>query len=191
MKILFIDTETGGLDPKISAALIQLSGVIRINKKDVEKFNFYIKPFEHSEVSPEALKVQGRTTEELESEKYKSEKEVFKQFTELLDKYVDKYNKKDKFIVAGYNVKFDINMLNSFFKRNRSNYLFSYISSVTIDPLPCIGFLQLCGILPELENNKLETWCKHFGIEFSAHDSMEDVLATEKLIFKIAQLLRK
>lgn len=190
MKILFIDTETGGLDPKISA-LIQLSGVIRIDKKDVEKFNFFIKPFEYSEVTPEALKVQGRTEEDFKTDRYKSEKEVFKQFTELLDKYVDKYNKKDKFIVAGYNVKFDVNMLNSFFKRNGSNYLFSYINYVTIDPLPCIGFLQLCGILPELENNKLETWCKYFGIEFSAHDSMEDILATEKLIFKIAQLLRK
>ena len=35
-KIIFIDTETGGVNPE-KAALIQLSGIIRIDKKDVEK----------------------------------------------------------------------------------------------------------------------------------------------------------
>ena len=68
MKILFLDTETGGVNPKESA-LIQLSGIVRIDKKDVEEFNFFIKPFEGSEVNPKALEVQGRTLEELDSEK--------------------------------------------------------------------------------------------------------------------------
>ena len=190
MKILFIDTETGGVDPKISA-LIQLSGIVRIDKKDVEEFNFFIRPFEHSEVSPEALKVQGRTLEDLKSEKYISEEKAYFYFKKILDKYVNKYDKNDKFIIAGYNVKFDIEILQALFKRQKDNYLFSYISSNILDPLPCIGMLQLCEILPVLENNKLETWCKYFGIEFSAHDSLEDIRATKQLIFKIAKLLRK
>lgn len=186
MKILFLDTETGGVNPKESA-LIQLSGIVRIDKKDVEEFNFFIKPFEGSEVNPKALEVQGRTLEELDSEKYKSEAETYFYFKKILDKYINKYDN----IVAGYNVKFDIEMLQSFFKRQNDNYLFSYISSATIDPLPCIGFLQLCGILPVLENNKLETWCNYFGIEFQAHDSLEDIKATKELIFKIVSLVRK
>ena len=53
MKILFIDTETGGVNPKESA-LIQLSGIVRIDKKDVEEFNFFIKPFARSEVNAKA-----------------------------------------------------------------------------------------------------------------------------------------
>ena len=190
MKILFIDTETGGVNPKESA-LIQLSGIVRIDKKDVEEFNFYVKPFQDSEVNPKALEVQGRTLKELEDEKYKSEAETYFYFKKILDKYVNKYDKEDKFIVTGYNVKFDIDMLQAFFKRQNDNYLFSYISSSPIDPLPCIGMLQLCGLLPVLENNKLETWCKHFGIEFKAHDSLEDIKATKELIFKIAKLIRK
>ena len=189
-KIIFIDTETGGVNPE-KAALIQLSGIIRIDKKDVEKFNFYIKPFENSEVTEKALEVQGRTLEELKTDKYVEEKEVYKQFIELLDKYVDKYDRTDKFVVAGYNVRFDVDILKAFFQRHGNNFLFSYLDSSMLDPLYSIRLLQIAEILPVLENNKLETWCKHFGIELKAHDSLEDIEATKKLIGKLISLIRK
>ena len=189
-KIIFIDTETGGVNPE-KAALIQLSGIIRIDKKDVEKFNFYIKPFENSEVTEKALEVQGRTLEELKTDKYVEEKEVYKQFINLLDKYIDKYDRTDKFIVAGYNVRFDVDILKAFFQRHGNNFLFSYLDSSMLDPLYSIRLLQIAEVLPVLENNKLETWCKHFGIEFSAHDSLEDIEATKKLIGKFFSLISK
>lgn len=189
-KIIFIDTETGGVNIEKSA-LIQLSGIIRVNKKDVETFNFFIKPFENSEVNEKALEVQGRTLEELKTEKYIEEKEVYKQFVNLLDKYVDKYDRTDKFIVAGYNVRFDVDMLKAFFQRHGNNFLFSYLDSSMLDPLYSIRLLQVAGILPVLENNKLETWCKHFGIELKAHDSLEDIEATKKLIGKLIELIKK
>ena len=189
-KIIFIDTETGGVNPE-KAALIQLSGIIRIHKKDVEKFNFYIKPFENSEVNEKALEVQGRTLEELKTDKYVEEKEVYKQFINLLDKYIDKYDRTDKFIVAGYNVRFDVDILKAFFQRHGNNFLFSYLDSSMLDPLYSIRLLQIAEVLPVLENNKLETWCKHFGIELKAHDSLEDIEATKKLIGKLISLIRK
>lgn len=189
-KIIFIDTETGGVNPE-KAALIQLSGIIRIDKKDVEKFNFYIKPFENSEVTEKALEVQGRTLEELKTDKYVEEKEVYKQFINLLDKYIDKYDRTDKFIVAGYNVRFDVDVLKAFFQRHGNNFLFSYLDSSMLDPLYSIRLLQIAEVLPVLENNKLETWCKYFGIELKAHDSLEDIEATKKLIGKLISLIRK
>nr|DAS49962.1 MAG TPA: DNA polymerase III subunit alpha [Caudoviricetes sp.] len=189
-KIIFIDTETGGVNPE-KAALIQLSGIIRIDKKDVEKFNFYIKPFENSEVTEKALEIQGRTLEELKTDKYVEEKEVYKQFINLLDKYIDKYDRTDKFIVAGYNVRFDVDILKAFFQRHGNNFLFSYLDSSMLDPLYSIRLLQIAEVLPVLENNKLETWCKHFGIELKAHDSLEDIVATKKLIGKLISLIRK
>ena len=189
-KIIFIDTETGGVNPE-KAALIQLSGIIRIDKKDVEKFNFYIKPFENSEVNEKALEVQGRTLEELKTDKYVEEKEVYKQFINILDKYIDKYDRADKFIVAGYNVRFDVDILKAFFQRHGNNFLFSYLDSSMLDPLYSIRLLQIAEVLPVLENNKLETWCKHFGIELKAHDSLEDIEATKKLIGKLISLIRK
>ena len=189
-KIIFIDTETGGVNPE-KAALIQLSGIIRIDKKDVEKFNFYIKPFENSEVTEKALEVQGRTLEELKTDKYVEEKEVYKQFINILDKYIDKYDRTDKFIVAGYNVRFDVDILKAFFQRHGNNFLFSYLDSSMLDPLYSIRLLQIAEVLPVLENNKLETWCKHFGIELKAHDSLEDIEATKKLMGKLISLIRK
>lgn len=190
IKIIFIDTETGGVNAEKSA-LIQLSGIIEVDGTEKEKFNFYIKPFKNSEVNEKALEVQGRTLEELETEKYIDESIIYKKFLEILDKYIDKYDKNDKFIVAGYNVKFDIDILKAFFERNNNKFLFSYFNSSMLDPLYSVRLLQVAGMLPVLENNKLETWCKYFNIELKAHDSLQDITATKKLIEKLVELIKK
>lgn len=189
-KIIFIDTETGGVNAEKSA-LIQLSGIIEIDGTEKEKFNFYIKPFENSELNEKALEVQGRTLEELGTEKYIDESIIYKKFLEILDKYIDKYDKNDKFIVAGYNVKFDIDILKALFERNNNKFLFSYFNSSMLDPLYSVRLLQVAGMLPVLENNKLETWCKYFNIELKAHDSLQDITATKKLIEKLIELIKK
>ena len=189
-KIIFIDTETGGVNTEKSA-LIQLSGIIEVDGTEKEKFNFYIKPFENSEVNEKALEVQGRTLEELGTEKYIDESIIYKKFLEILDKYIDKYDKDDKFIVAGYNVKFDIDILKALFERNNNKFLFSYFNSSMLDPLYSVRLLQVAGMLPVLENNKLETWCKYFNIELKAHDSLQDITATKKLIEKLIELIKK
>ena len=189
-KIIFIDTETGGVNAEKSA-LIQLSGIIEVDGAEKEKFNFYIKPFENSEVNEKALEVQGRTLEELGTEKYIDESIIYKKFLEILDKYIDKYDKNDKFIVAGYNVKFDIDILKALFERNNNKFLFSYFNSSMLDPLYSVRLLQVAGMLPVLENNKLETWCKYFNIELKAHDSLQDITATKKLIEKLVELIKK
>ncbi len=188
-KIIFIDTETGGVNAEKSA-LIQLSGIIEVDGTEKEKFNFYIKPFENSEVNEKALEVQGRTLEELGTEKYIDESIIYKKFLEILDKYIDKYDKNDKFIVAGYNVKFDIDILKALFERNNNKFLFSYFNSSMLDPLYSVRLLQVAGMLPVLENNKLETWCKYFNIELKAHDSLQDITATKKLIEKLVELIK-
>ncbi len=190
IKIIFIDTETGGVNANKSA-LIQLSGIIEVDGTEKEKFNFYIKPFKNSEVNEKALEVQGRILEELETEKYIDESIIYKKFLEILDKYIDKYDKNDKFIVAGYNVKFDIDILKALFERNNNKFLFSYFNSSMLDPLYSVRLLQVAGILPVLENNKLETWCKYFNIELKAHDSLQDITATKKLIEKLIELIKK
>ena len=189
-KIIFIDTETGGVNAEKSA-LIQLSGIIEVDGAEKEKFNFYIKPFENSEVNEKALEVQGRTLEELGTEKYIDESIIYKKFLEILDKYIDKYDKNDKFIVAGYNVKFDIDILKALFERNNNKFLFSYFNSSMLDPLYSVRLLQVADMLPVLENNKLETWCKYFNIELKAHDSLQDITATKKLIEKLIELIKK
>lgn len=187
MKILFIDTETGGLNAKKSA-LIQLSGIVRTDKKDVEQFNFFIKPPKDLEISEEALAVQGRKLEDLEN--FDDEEVVFEKFLKLLNRYINPYDKDDKFVVAGYNVGFDVRFLEEFFTRHNNKFLYSYIGRRNLDPLDYILFLQMCGKLPYLENNKLGTWCEYFSIPLDAHDSFNDIVATKKLIFETVKIIK-
>jgi len=191
-KILYIDTETGGVDFQKSA-LIQLSGIVEIDGVEKEKFNFYVKPFFNSEVTEEALQVQGRTFEELSTDKYFDEKIVYRDFVAILDKYIDKYDKTDKFLVAGFNVNFDINIIKALFLRNHNSFLYSYIESASfvLDPMQIVTFLQEAQVLPKLANNKLGTLCEYFNIKFEAHDSMEDIIATKALIKKMLEILSK
>ena len=48
---------------------------------------------------------------------------------------------------------------------------------------------ELIALRELLENNKLGTLCKYFNIDFQAHDSLEDIVATKKLIKKIVSIL--
>lgn len=187
MKILFIDTETGGLSQ--NSALIQLSGIVQIGKNEAEVFNFYVKPFPNSEVTDEALAIQDRTREEIET--FEDEEIVFQKFISILNKYVDKYDKNDKFILASYNTSFDKEVLDRFFKRNGNNFFFSYIYGSYLDPLHMIAPLQLLNKLPVLDNNKLKTWCDYFNIPLINHDSLEDVKATKKLTKELMLLMKK
>lgn len=185
MKILFVDTETGGITKR--SALIQLSGIVQLGKTTAEEFNFFVKPYAGSEVTDEALRIQGRTREEVET--FEPEEVVFKKFMEILDRYIDKYNKEDKFIIAGYNVRFDIDVIGRFLNRHGEKYLFSYIQSTTLDPLQWVAPLQLLKKIPVLKDNKLETWCNYFEIELKAHDSLEDIRATKALTKKMMKLM--
>ncbi|MGL6101081.1 MAG: 3'-5' exonuclease [Fusobacteriaceae bacterium] len=179
MKIIYLDTETTGLGD--NAAIVQLSGIVEIDGEAVEVFNLFGRPHEGADISEEALNIQGRKLEEVEACPFSSN-ELHFNFLEILDKYINRYDKSDKFIVAGYNVEFDVNKLRELFQRNNHKYLFSYIDHRKLDPLHWVLPLQLLGKIPQLENNKLETWCRHFNIDLKAHDSLEDIKATRELI---------
>ena len=84
----------------------------------------------NSEVTDEALAIQNRTREEVET--FEDEEIIFQKFIAILDKYIDKYDKNDKFILAGYNINFDKEVLNRFFRRNKNNFFFSYVQGAVL-----------------------------------------------------------
>ncbi len=178
MKILYIDTETTGLDPKIND-IIQLSGMIEINGEVKETFNFDVKPLNIEAISEEALKVTGKTKEEILA--YPEAKEIYRKFVAMLDRYVSKYDRTDKMYVAGYNVRFDVEFLKAFFDKAGNPYFGSYINWKTVDPMPIMHFLEYIGML-SLENYKLSTVCEYFKIPLQAHDAMSDIKATRALL---------
>ena len=178
MKILYFDTETTGLSD--NSAIIQIGGIIEIDGKIVKEFNIFSQPHEGADISKEALAINGITLEQIGI--FQTCSSAYKELKNIFDMYIDKYDKNDKFIVAGYNVEFDVKKLSSFFKNNNDNFLGSYIIYRGLDPLNWILPLQMLGKLPTLKNNKLSTWCEHFNIELEAHNALNDIRATKLLI---------
>jgi DNA polymerase-3 subunit epsilon len=178
MKILYFDTETTGTDA-VRNDIVQLSGMIEVDGKIVEEFNLRCQPFSFENVQREALEVTGLTLTDLMS--YPKPDEMYEQFVDLLQLHVNQYDKNDKFYPAGYNVRFDLEFINQFFKKNKDNYWGSYCNWKAIDGLPMMHFLEACGHI-DLPNYKLGTVCEHFGIQIDAHDALSDIRATKQLL---------
>lgn len=186
-KILWFDTETTGLNAA-KCGIHQLSGLIEINGEIVEEFDIKMNP-QPCEVQPRALEVSGKTLEDLEA--YPPMHEGYQKFKEILGRYVNHWDKKDKFIVGGYNVPFDIEFLSRFFKRMGDDYLFAYLhGGKRIDPLSIVGYMQWAGLLPQTINGKLATISESLGISArNAHDALADVHMTRKVAYKLRQLM--
>jgi DNA polymerase-3 subunit epsilon len=100
--------------------------------------------------------------------------------------YINKYDKEDKFIAVGYNIKFDVEMLHGEANRQGVKYFGSYIDWRVIDVLVLARTAHYLGQLPEEpENFKLGTICKLYGIAEPTHDALDDIRATKELFEKI------
>ena len=175
MKILFFDTETTGLNHNVNG-IHQMSGYIVIDNIIVDSFDIKFRPFEGCICEKAAFEVTGLTEEEVLNREV-SENDAYNQFKSMLEKYVKKFDKRDKFFVLGYNINFDINFLNELFERNNDKYLFSYIFGNPIDVMSLAG-QKLMSLRPTMVNFKQGTVAKMLGIELEEdklHDALYDV----------------
>lgn len=180
-KVLYFDVETTGRNWHLND-ITQLGVIIEVNGEIVDERDIRCQPFNWDNIEDEALQVTGVTKEQLAE--FQEPHEAYKEFIELLGKYVDKFDREDKFYPAGYNVEFDLNFLSSFFRKNKDVYLGSWINWRKLDPLPLLFAMEYKGEI-KLENYKLETVANHFGIELQAHDAFSDILATRKILHRI------
>jgi len=186
MKVLYFDTETTGTDPK-KHSIIQISGIIEVDGKIKEEFNFHCQPDDYDNIEPEALEVNGMTIEELKT--FEDPQTTYKNLIAIFEKYVDKYDKADKFFPAGQNVVFDIEFLSEFFKRRGDEYFGSWQNWRCIDSRFIANFMIYSGIL-ELESVSLSVLCDYFGVKIKAHDAMSDIKASREVIYKMQKLLK-
>lgn len=179
MKILYFDVETTGTDPSVDF-ITQLSGLIEVDGELVEEFNFFLRPPKGTAVSKDALRVTGKTIEDLRS--YPDAEVGFNQFRDLLNKYVLYGNWSDKFYPAAYNGNFDLQFVDQMFKRQFSiDEWGKYQNWQLLDPLPIFRALSYFGSI-KTYGHKLSTMCDHFGISIEAHDALSDVRATRDLL---------
>lgn len=183
MKKLWFDTETTGID-SYKNDIVQIAGLIEINGEIVEEFNIKCQPRNWESISDEALGVTGLTLTDLKS--YQAPGYALNQLIKIFDKHISKFDKADKFTPCGHNVKFDLDMLQSFFKKGGEKYgTGAYQNWAAIDTLSFARIVDdIIGL--NVENHKLETLCNKFNITIDAHDALSDIKAT-RLVYKELQ----
>ncbi|MGL5428128.1 MAG: 3'-5' exonuclease, partial [Cetobacterium sp.] len=122
-----------------------------------------------------------------------SPEDALKELESIFLKYVDRYDKNDKLIMICHNYPFDFRMLFNFYNRLGNRFMGSFINfKLNVCTLNLVKSLQVIGVLPILENNKLETWCKYFGVSLeNAHDALEDIRATREVYKSLEATLKK
>ena len=179
MKQYFCDLETTGTDPA-KHGIIQIAGAIVIDGEMKETFDWKVRPLRGDMVSPEACKVTGVTIEQMRE--FPEAPVVFGQLLELLNRYVDKFNKKDKFFFVGFNSTFDDDFLRRFWEKNGDVYYGSWFWWPSID-VAVLAANKLGDARAGMPNFKLTTVAEYLGIkaEGSAHDAGYDIELTRKL----------
>jgi len=186
MKIFWLDVETTGLDPKRND-IISLAGIIEIDGKILEEFELFIQPFDWDNIEMGALKVNGFTVEQLKT--FMTPKEAHKKLINILGKYVNQYDRNDKYQFAGYNNTFDIQFMQGFFKKCGDKYFGSWIDYHRLDPQVLLQFLHLKGDI-DLSNYKLETVAEYLGIKINAHNALSDIKATREIVYTLMPRLK-
>ena len=104
MKLFFVDLETTGVDAEKNG-ITQIAAQIIVDGIEVQKLDYKVRPFKGQIISPEALEVTNTTIEELRS--FPAPETVYATLSEVLGKYVKKFDKTDKFMFIAYNSMFD------------------------------------------------------------------------------------
>lgn len=176
MKLFFYDLETTGVNPGKNG-IHQISGMIVIDGEIKETFDFKVQPNPKAVIEKAALEVAGVTEEQIKA--YPPMQEVYKkQLIPMLSKYVDRYNKTDKFYLVGYNnAHFDNDFFRGFFLQNGDKFFGSYFWANCLDVM-VLASAFLAFERPQMENFKQSTVAKTLGIEVDdsrLHDAEYDI----------------
>jgi DNA polymerase-3 subunit epsilon len=181
-KLFFYDLETTGTK-FWKNGIHQISGAIVIDGHIKEVFDFKVRPNESAIIDEEALKIGNVTKEQIMA--YPPMQEVYSKIIKILSKYVDKFNKKEKFHLVGYNnASFDNPFFRAFFVQNNDVYFGSWFWSDSIDIMVLASY-KLRNVRHELVDFKQSSVAKYLGIEIDdtkLHDAEYDILICMKIL---------
>lgn len=184
-KFIYIDTETTGANPE-KHGIWQLAGYVEIDNKIKEKFAYNLSPFPNDLIDIKALEIGGKSEQDIKS--FENPNIVYKEFSDLLKNYVDKFNPKDKLFFVGYNAHFDMNFLRSWFVKNGDNYFGSFFWFPPIDVMQ-LAANSLINDRHLLPNFKLSTVCNHFGIQLKENENLHEAETDIRLTFDLYKKL--
>lgn len=178
---IFYDVETTGENPN-KHCLHQVAGLIEINGEVVEEFNFRCKPHSKAVIDPEALKVSKTVMKDFDN--FPNFETAKIKFCQLLAKYIDKYDKRSKAYLVGFNNRgFDDKFLRMWFLLCDDQFFSSWFWADTLDA----SVLASEYLLPRrmgMPNFQLHTVAKTLGLEVDndrLHDARYDAQLTREI----------
>ena len=193
MKTVWFDTETTGVVPGRNE-IVQIAGMIEVDGEIVERFEYFQRPKNVDNVEPIALKVQGKTLDEIMA--YPQNGNIYKKMNELFNRNVQKFVAKDKLMPAGQNVYFDKQFMFALWKQFNDNYLGSYLSGGCIDVLTASAMAVEMGLMQQpidarfRPSFKLEAIARTLGVDLeNAHSALDDIEATRNCYVAIKSLM--
>lgn len=189
MNILFIDTETTGVDAE-KHSIIQIGAALYTNGKLVDDFEIDMRPKEGSHVALGALKVNNNSITALDS---KLDRGI------ALKKFLDfvmglKYE--GKLFICGHNVHFDIAFIKKLLLDFNIEEWDSVVSYRIIDTNTIGRFLLDTDVLEVPENaprgSGLKNLALALGIEVRGrklHTALEDVKLTADVYYAMVKLV--
>jgi DNA polymerase-3 subunit epsilon len=181
-KLFCYDLETTGTLVN-KHGIHQISGAIIFDGVIKEEFDIRVQPNPKALIDPIALKVCNVTEDQIS--KYMTMQAGYRKLTGILSKYVDKFNKKDKLFLVGYNnASFDDSFLRAFFIQNGDKYFGSNFWADALD-VRVLAANYLRDERRDMENFKLATVAKHLGInvdEEKLHDAQYDIYLTMAIL---------
>ena len=186
-KEFYCDLETSGLKEDVHG-VVQIAGIIKINGQVKAKFDYKVKLMKGDKITLSSIEIHGYSIEEIKS--FPSSHRFFNKLLETFNKYIDPYDKKDKFHLVGYNAYFDYKFLRRFFEKNNFKWFGSYTW------FPPTDIMQYANFYFEeqrytFNNFKLRTVAEHLGKiidEDSLHDSSYDIELTRFIYDTIRRL---
>jgi DNA polymerase III alpha subunit (gram-positive type) len=203
-KLLFIDVETTGVNPERNG-LIQISGCVQLGNEVRESFDFFVRPFPQDEIESAALEVTGINPRQflpadhpdhlaVPGQHFENPKEIFERLATMFAKYVDKFDKTDKFQLVGYNAhSFDMPFLRRFWEKNGDRFFGSWFWYPCLDVM-LVWAQILQPVRAELSNFKLATVARHCGINVDdrrLHDSQYDIELTRELWLSACRMINR
>lgn len=191
MKALFFDLETTGVK-HWENGIHQISGILEVDGEIKEKIDIKVQPFNSDKVEDEALAIGNVTRDMLKT--YMVPSAAHKEFVDVLQKYVDRFNRFEKYFLIGYNnASFDNQFLRQFFGKNHDKYFGSYFWSSSIDVM-VLAAQHLKERRGEMRDFKLMTVAKELGLkvdEEQLHDAMYDIKLTRQIYNLVTDRLEK
>lgn len=173
--IIFLDTETGGTDPAVYPLLTV--GLVTLTDGELSRPLHLRVKHERYTVRAEAMEVNG-----IDLVAHHREAQPPAEVAQAIRDYAAEVG---RVMLGGHNFTFDLG-----FMRLLMPDLYSVFRRGYTDTKLSAQFLIHAGVLPRSVGTPLDQLTKHFGIEYGAHDALEDAQATAKVYVQLMNLVR-